>query len=321
MKYADRGAENMAICKSCGADVSGDSKYCSPCEDKLRERLKLMETELDAEETRKREEAEQRRAEEKLKRLEEEKKQAQAAAEGRARKKKTTPVRDRDDKDSAEEDAGSGKRGSKQSSGNRDEKKWEKVRDSKTAFADSEELTSESEDGDDESQPWKSDIVLARFFAGMIDIALVILPFFLLGRIYSILGWAWAVAYLLLKDSLFDGASPGKQVLRLRVIRSKSGELISIENSFVRNIPLALGPAVMGIGRILVSLDIPMIPDPFRTLGAALMLLGAVLAAAFWVIESYWLKTDVNHRRFGDKIARTTVTWAEDSAERVDDEA
>lgn len=304
----------MAICRSCGTDVKGESKYCPDCEEKLRDRLKAMETELETEELRRRQEAEKARLEEERKKAEEERikeeNKRQAAEKAAAARKESATHSETPDEEAPVKGSSKGDRSSGRPSGRRG--RSETSRDVSGEPIDKKDIPEDAE-AEEDAQPWKSDIVLARFFAGMIDIALVVLPFFFLGHIFAILGWAWAISYLLLKDCLFDGSSPGKEVLRLKVVRSKSGEFISIENSFVRNIPLAMGPAIMGLGRLLVSLDIPLIPDPFRTLGAGLMLLGAVVTAAFWLLESYWLKSDANHRRFGDKIARTTVTWAEDS--------
>lgn len=159
-----------------------------------------------------------------------------------------------------------------------------------------------------------SDIVTARVLAGVVDVSVALAGGMLLGRVMSFLGWVWVVAFLLLKDALFDGASPGKKVLGLVVRRARAGDLADTNNSVIRNISIAAGPLLMALGNLL-SIDIPIIPDPFKMLGATLMLIGTILTVTALTLEFYWMRGDAAHRRFGDKIARTRVEWVDDSSD------
>lgn len=88
--------------------------------------------------------------------------------------------------------------------------------------------------------------------------------------------------YWLLRD--IGGASLGKMVLKLRVVRS-DGQPSSVGSRVIRNIPIAIGPAM---------LIIPMIGYVLSPIGSILIL-----------IEMIMLLTQGD--RMGDRLAGTTV--------------
>lgn len=149
-------------------------------------------------------------------------------------------------------------------------------------------------------------MVSSRMFAALIDLMIGLAGWWFCAKVFSVLGWLFISAYMLLKDVLFDQGSPGKVLTGLAVVRTGSREPLTLQVSMVRNSTLAAGFIVMGIGRLLMF-DVPFIPDPFMTLGALLFTAGALLFTGGWCLELYWMNKDVRNYRFGDKIARTTV--------------
>lgn len=98
-------------------------------------------------------------------------------------------------------------------------------------------------------------------------------------------------AYMLLRDGLeldfMDQRSLGKKALKLRPV-TLDGRNIDMAASIKRNIPFAIGPAIM------------IVP----VLG---WLLAPVVALIIGVIEIVLVLTDEQGRRLGDKLAETVV--------------
>lgn len=115
----------------------------------------------------------------------------------------------------------------------------------------------------------------------------------------SYLGPVVALAYLLLADGLFDGASLGKKISKLRVIRTKDGQPAKLFDSLMRNAPLGIAGLFMVIPIVGWAL--------FLTLGLALIL-----------FESYMLWKDPYGIRAGDILAGTQVVSAVDERPAVD---
>lgn len=80
---------------------------------------------------------------------------------------------------------------------------------------------------------------IAAYFFGYVS-------FFVLRQVFSAdtagyIGIAIGVAYFLLSDSLPNGQSIGKKLLKMRVVNGKTGEACSVVQSFLRNITFPLG--------------------------------------------------------------------------------
>src|SRR5215467_4884494 len=119
----------------------------------------------------------------------------------------------------------------------------------------------------------------------LIDCGLLVLAAFLYNRLL-IRGWLpsvsvgrfIAVAYFLLRDVF--GRSSGKLMLRLH-LTDRSGGPVSLSNRIVRNVPIAIGPALSGI---------PIV---------------GILAAFVGLADMVALL--LQGQRIGDKLAGTTV--------------
>jgi uncharacterized RDD family membrane protein YckC len=59
--------------------------------------------------------------------------------------------------------------------------------------------------------------------------------------IAACMGIAIGIAYFLLADSLPNGQSIGKKLLKMRVVSEKTGEACSVVQSFLRNVTTPLG--------------------------------------------------------------------------------
>ena len=108
---------------------------------------------------------------------------------------------------------------------------------------------------------------IQRFVAALIDWLIIIALFWI-----PVLGWVLEVTYILLKDSLpfLDGQSVGKKVMNLRAVKDNNKPLTNnYEASLIRNVSLLI---------------------PF-----------------FNIIDALMVILDKNHKRFGDKWAKTKV--------------
>jgi uncharacterized RDD family membrane protein YckC len=93
------------------------------------------------------------------------------------------------------------------------------------------------------------------------------------------------IAYLLVGDGLFDGRSPGKKVMGLRVVSASSGDKGSFRDSMIRNTPFVLA--------VWMFYAIPFV--------------GWVLAAAIFVFEFLLILGNIEGMRFGDDLAGSRV--------------
>lgn len=125
-----------------------------------------------------------------------------------------------------------------------------------------------------------------RFIAALIDGVLASVVVFV-----PVIGALIGAAYMLVRDGLeFDfmkNRSIGKHVMKLRPVRLDGGP-VDITTSIKRNIPFAIGPAIM---------IIPIIG----------WIIGPIVAMAIGVIEIVLVLTDSEGRRLGDKFADTKV--------------
>ncbi|MBN2358541.1 MAG: RDD family protein [Deltaproteobacteria bacterium] len=131
--------------------------------------------------------------------------------------------------------------------------------------------------------PAKSDLQL-RVIARAIDVAI----FALLAESVAFVGPLAALVYLLLADALFEGASVGKRLTRLRVVRSRDRKPANVFDSLLRNAPLGIAGLFVLIPLVGWAL--------FLTLGLAILL-----------FEGYLVWTDGRGVRAGDILAGTQV--------------
>jgi uncharacterized RDD family membrane protein YckC len=140
------------------------------------------------------------------------------------------------------------------------------------------------------AQPAKADLG-KRFVAALIDGILAGVV-----GVIPVVGGLIGAAYMLVRDGLdldfMDGRSLGKKVMKLRPVRL-DGAAMDIATSVKRNIPFAIGPAIM------------IIP----ILG---WILGPVVALVIGLVEAVLVLTDEQGRRMGDKLAETMVIETED---------
>ncbi|MFH1808891.1 MAG: RDD family protein [Pseudomonadota bacterium] len=123
-----------------------------------------------------------------------------------------------------------------------------------------------------------------RVLARAIDVAI----FALLSESITYVGPLVALVYLLLADGLFDGASVGKRLTKLQVVRGRDGKPASVFDSLLRNAPLGIAGLFVLIPLIGWAL--------FLTLGMAVVL-----------FEGYMVFNDPKGVRAGDILAGTQV--------------
>jgi len=117
----------------------------------------------------------------------------------------------------------------------------------------------------------------------------------LIGGLISLVPVVGAVvgfAYMLLKDGLLDGASPGKKALGLRVVAVDSGAGATYGDSLKRNLIFA-------------------IPNLITIVPVLGVMIAPVLALLVYLVELYIAGMDPRGRRYGDHIARTQVVPAD----------
>lgn len=113
-----------------------------------------------------------------------------------------------------------------------------------------------------------------RFLAFLIDVVICGVVAFV-----PFIGWLIAIAYILIRDGLFEGQSVGKWFFKLRVVHTEEGRKGNFMDSALRNLPLAI---------------------PF-------------LNIIFLVAEVIFVLSDEDGIRLGDKLAKTQVTPMEGS--------
>lgn len=125
-----------------------------------------------------------------------------------------------------------------------------------------------------------------RFIAMLIDGILSAVVGFV-----PVIGGLAGAAYMLLRDGLeldfMDGRSLGKKLMKLRPARL-DGQPMDIASSVKRNLPFAIGPAIM---------IIPIVG----------WIIGPVIALIIGLIEAILVLADAEGRRMGDKFAETKV--------------
>jgi len=136
----------------------------------------------------------------------------------------------------------------------------------------------------------KADI-LNRAIARLIDVLIALL----LARFPGFAGFTLGLVYLGVADGLFDGASVGKRIIGLRVVRSQGGPMVSFRESILRNSTMCV---------LYAALWIPII--------------GWVVALAGGGFEFLLMLGSPEGKRLGDEIASTVVR---DSARRTTDSA
>ena len=157
------------------------------------------------------------------------------------------------------------------------------------------------EDGQFDARPptqtGKADIT-KRFIAVVID-----------GVIASVLSWAIPFIggllgglYILLRDGLdveyLRGRSLGKTLMKLRIVRD-NGQPMDLNTSIQRNWPLSVGLIIT------ILLVIPV-------LGWLIVPLASLVGLVLGVMEIYFVMTDPEGRRFGDRRAGTRVVESAD---------
>ncbi len=125
--------------------------------------------------------------------------------------------------------------------------------------------------------------VLHRIVGKLIDI-FIFAAFY---KTFEEVGGGMGILYLLIADGIKNGASVGKHLVRLRVIKS-NGKVAGLSESIMRNLTIAFAMGVLvipAIGWIL-----------FFTIGALVL-----------AVETYFVIHDPQGTRIGDLIAQTSV--------------
>ncbi|MDJ0837492.1 MAG: RDD family protein [Acidobacteriota bacterium] len=143
-----------------------------------------------------------------------------------------------------------------------------------------------------------------RIIAGAIDFGVALIGFFILGYFLGkFIACLIAAAFLLLRDSpsleLFDGASPGKKMVGLKVLQVR-GRTCDHVASIKRNLTIASFFLVSPI-LVIVFAVMPFIDRGFG------YLVGAGIGALCLGVELYEVMTDLRGRRLGDLLAGTRV--------------
>ncbi len=137
----------------------------------------------------------------------------------------------------------------------------------------------------------KADLV-QRFIAVVIDSIIVSLVTAIIPVLGGLIGFAYTlckdgVMYEILKKDEWKNKSIGKKLMDLEVVNF-SGERVDLAVSAKRNIPLAIGNIIMVI----------------PILG---WIIGGLVGVVFGLIELFFVFTDENGRRLGDRWANTQV--------------
>ncbi len=131
-----------------------------------------------------------------------------------------------------------------------------------------------------------------RFIAALIDGLLTAGVSFI-----PLVGGIIGAAYMLLRDGLeldfMNGRSIGKTLLKLRPIRL-DGQKMDIATSVKRNFPFCIG----SVGSIFLIIPI---------LGWIIAILLGLIGLVVALVEIFFVLTDAEGRRWGDKLAGTKV--------------
>jgi len=152
-----------------------------------------------------------------------------------------------------------------------------------------------------------------RVIAGVIDFVVVGVASTVLQTIGGMIWWALGgilgsaagAGYWLLRDSILgNGQSVGKKVMKYQVV-GPDGKPCSQELSIKRNLPFALGSLIGLVISILVAIPV---------VGVFLAFLGGLVALILWPVtllvslaEVYFVHSDPQGNRWGDKFAGTTT--------------
>jgi uncharacterized RDD family membrane protein YckC len=121
--------------------------------------------------------------------------------------------------------------------------------------------------------------LLPRIVARVVDLVLVAIAL----EVFHKAGFLAGLVYILIADGLFDGRSPGKILMRLRVLK-EDGTPCTVKESILRNITIASG---------LILWKIPVI--------------GWILFLTVLTFEFVVLFGSDSRKRMGDVIAKTFV--------------
>lgn len=131
-----------------------------------------------------------------------------------------------------------------------------------------------------------------------------------LGMLFSFIVYVAAAAIILVKDMPFefmglDGQTPGKKAMNIRVT-DLNKEPITMEKSIKRNIVPASGYIVSALSALLNVVHIPFITG-LASLFVIVPLFLVCMCALIY--EVYQIYSDPMHRRWGDNLAGTVVSW------------
>jgi uncharacterized RDD family membrane protein YckC len=129
--------------------------------------------------------------------------------------------------------------------------------------------------------------VFQRLTAKAIDVLLVTALYLFGKALWLPVGVLAAASFAAVQDALGDGQSVGKRIIGLRVIDEYTGMGCSLQNSFLRNLPLSLF----------------FVCAPFEILSG----MCALLVTPLVVLEIYLLFQVDTGVRLGDVIANTLV--------------
>jgi len=124
--------------------------------------------------------------------------------------------------------------------------------------------------------------IVASLIDGVISLVIGLVP---------LVGGLVAAAFMLTRDGLFDGQSPGKRIMGLKVVSMGSGREATYADSIRRNAIFAIPDLVMVIPVIGVVIGVP-------------------LAVALFAVETVFVLTDPRGLRLGDRFGRTMVVDA-----------
>lgn len=172
-------------------------------------------------------------------------------------------------------------------------------------------------------EPFIESITVKRFIGTFIDMVLIAVPAVLIalpatlllpaspvnfGALFNCLIFCAAAGLVLVKDmpfqfSIFDGQTPGKKSMHLRVT-DLEGKPITMQMSIMRNIIPASPFIISALSTLLYVLPIPLIPG----LASLFIILPLFLLTTFAnLFELYKIYTGAQNRRWGDNLAGTIV--------------
>jgi hypothetical protein len=126
----------------------------------------------------------------------------------------------------------------------------------------------------------------------------------LVQRLIGLFGATTLLGYVLLRDVLFGGRSPGKKVQGLHVV-TRAGGAVGLQESARRNALFALGPALSFVSAALAV--IPCLGQALACLLLPLSILAGLVTVALVVIEIVKIVQEPEGVRLGDRFAETRV--------------